>query len=425
MSDDDAKRLIRSSGITPERWREIGGILDTALELSPERRAEYVASACPDATLRAEVERMLDACERSGQFLAAPAGELAAPLLSLNRGHDRANVLLQLRDALAARYQIERDLGHGGSAIVYLARDVRHGRQVAVKVLRTELCAVLGAERFLREIEILSRLTHPHILPLLDSGEAGGLLYYVMPFVEGESLRRRLDREGALSVNDAVRIVREVAGALDYAHRHNVLHRDLKPENILLADGHAVVADFGIARAITQKSGSEEPIVATELRTATGVLLGTPAYMSPEQASGDRAVDGRSDIYALGCMLFEMLAGKAPFTGLTTESIVRQHLHSAPSDIMLFRADVPSRVATAVRRSLAKLPAERFSRMADFASALGESPGEGNTIVVPGETPLSARMRSLIRSVFQLVLRIAGPLGAERRDALVRARSQK
>src|SRR5439155_165608 len=228
------------------------------------------------------------------------------------------DLLARLQAALADRYTIERELGRGGMATVYLAEDLKHHRKVAIKVLKPDLAAALGPERFLREIEIAAGLSHPHILPLHDSGEAGGLLYYVMPFVEGESLRDRLNREQQLPLEDALQITREVADALTYAHSHDVAHRDIKPENILLQARHAVVSDFGIARAITAAAGGN--------LTATGVAIGTPAYMSPEQASGQSQVDERSDIYSLGCVLYEMLAGEPPFTGPSAESIVRQHL---------------------------------------------------------------------------------------------------
>src|SRR5438094_150984 len=224
--------------------------------------------------------------------------------------------------ALADHYAIERELGHGGMAIVYLARDVKHDRPVALKVLRPELAASLGTDRFLREINLAARLTHPHILPLHHSGEAAGLLYYVMPCVEGESLRDRRARERQLPLEDAVQIGREVADALSYAHAQGVVHRAIKPENILLESGHAVVSDFGIARAINAAAGDK--------LTETGLAVGTPLYMSPEQGVGSTELDGRSDIYSLGCMLYEMLAGQPPFVGPTAESIVRQHLIADP-----------------------------------------------------------------------------------------------
>ncbi len=214
-----------------------------------------------------------------------------------------------LKAALTARYAVERELGSGGMATVYLAHDVKHERKVAIKVLRPELAAVLGAERFLNEIKVTANLQHPHILPLNDSGEAEGFLYYVMPYVEGESLRDRLDREKQLSIDEALKIASEVADALGSAHRQDVVHRDIKPENILLREGHAVVADFGIALAVKSAGG--------ERLTETGLSLGTPAYMSPEQVAGDREIDRRSDIYSLACVLFETLAGQPPFTAAT------------------------------------------------------------------------------------------------------------
>src|SRR5213083_1403762 len=232
-----------------------------------------------------------------------------------------ADQLAHLKAALAARYALERELGRGGMATVYLARDLRHGRLVAIKVLRPEIAAALGPERFLREIQTAARLTHPHILPLHDSGEAAGSLFYVMPYIEGESLRDRLEREGQLPLEEALRISREVAAALSYAHSHDVVHRDIKPENILLSGGEAVVADFGIARAITAAARGK--------LTETGIAIGTPGYMSPEQGAASARVDERSDIYSLACVLYEMLAGEPPFTGPSAESIVRQHRAAA------------------------------------------------------------------------------------------------
>src|SRR5947208_10412808 len=242
-------------------------------------------------------------------------------------------VLARLKAALADRYAIDRALGHGGTATVYLAQDLKHGRAVAIKVLRPELAAALGAERFLREIEIAARLTHPHILPLHDSGEAAGFLYYVMPFVQGESLRDRLHREPQLPIDEAVKIAREVATALSHAHSQDVVHRDIKPENILVSGGEAVVADFGIARAITQAAGSK--------LTETGIAIGTPGYMSPEQAMGSERVDGRSDLYSLACVLYEMLAGEPPFTGPSAESVARQHVAAPAPHVSVMRPAVP------------------------------------------------------------------------------------
>src|SRR5205809_203083 len=270
-----------------------------------------------------------------------------------------------LRAALADRYALERELGHGGMATVYLARDLRHGRPVAIKVLRPEIAAALGPERFLREIEMAARLTHPHILPLHDSGQAGGALYYVMPYIEGESLRDRLEREGPLPLEDALRITREVASALSYAHSHDVVHRDIKPENILLSGGEAVVADFGIARAITA--------AAAGTLTESGIAIGTPGYMSPEQATESERLDGRSDIYSLGCMLYEMLAGEPPYTGPSAQVVIAKRFTDPVPSVWRLREGVPAAIDAAVSRALAKAAADRFATAALFAEALAAS----------------------------------------------------
>jgi len=274
-----------------------------------------------------------------------------------------AHVPQALANAMQDRYRLERELGAGGMATVYLAQDLRHGRQVAVKVLHPELSAVLGGDRFLSEIKTTAALQHPHILPLFDSGDANGNLFYVMPLVEGETLRTRLSREKQLPVSDAVRLAREVAGALDYAHRHGVIHRDIKPENILLHDGRALVADFGIALAVQSAGGQR--------MTQTGLSLGTPQYMSPEQAMGEREITARSDIYALGVVTYEMLTGDPPFTGSTTQSIVARVLTEEPRPIGPQRKSVPEEVESAVLTALEKLPADRFGSAAEFAAALG------------------------------------------------------
>ena len=279
----------------------------------------------------------------------------------------------RLATALADRYAIERELGAGGMATVYLAHDLKHDRKVALKVLRPELAAVIGAERFLSEIKTTANLQHPHILPLHDSGDAGGFVFYVMPYAEGESLRDRLMREKQLSVADAVRIAAEVAGALDYAHRHGVVHRDIKPENVLLHEGQALVADFGIALAVSRSDGG------TRL-TETGLSLGTPHYMSPEQAMGEREITPKTDVYALGAMLYEMLLGEPPFTGPTAQSIVAKVMTEKPAALSPRRDTVPPEVEEAVLTALAKLPADRFATAADFRAALT---GQGGVRSVP------------------------------------------
>ena len=270
--------------------------------------------------------------------------------------------IAQLTAALSAHYAVERELGAGGMATVYLARDLKHNRYVAIKVLRPELAAILGGERFLKEIRLTANLQHPHILPLHDSGEADGLVYYVMPFVEGESLRDRLKREKQLPVEDAIRLAREVASALDYAHRHGVVHRDIKPENVLLHDGQALVADFGIALAVSTAGG--------ERMTETGLSVGTPHYMSPEQAMGDREITPRSDVYALGCVTYEMLLGEPPFTGPSAQAIIARVVTEEPRSLIVQRKTIPPHVEDAVHVALAKLPADRFATAAEFATAL-------------------------------------------------------
>ena len=269
----------------------------------------------------------------------------------------------RLSVAVAHRYRLERELGQGGMATVFLARDLKYEREVAVKVLRPDLAAEIGAARFLHEIQIAARLHHPHILPLYDSDQAGGLVYYVMPYIEGETLRLRLVRERQLPVGDAIQIAREVADALSYAHNAKVVHRDIKPANILLDSGHALVADFGIARAI-----GDSPSL-----TSKGQVIGTPTYMSPEQIEGSEHLDGRSDIYSLGCVLFEMLVGQPPFRGSTVTAIIANRLSSPIPSPRTFRELVPDAVDAAVRKAMATLPADRFSTAAQFAEALGTS----------------------------------------------------
>ncbi len=275
------------------------------------------------------------------------------------------SLLERLRAALAGRYAVEVELGHGGMAVVFLAQDSKHHRAVAIKVLRPELVAALGPERFLREIAIAARLTHPRILPLYDSGEADGFLYYVTPYIEGESLRDRLARERQLPIEDAVAITRQVVSALSHAHSHDVVHRDIKPENILLQGEEVMVADFGIARAITAAGG--------EKLTETGIAVGTPAYMSPEQAMAEPTLDGRSDVYSLGCVLYEMLAGEPPYTGPTAGAILARRLTDPVPPLHTVRETVPAKVERAIEKALAKVPADRFATATQFAEALGQS----------------------------------------------------
>src|SRR5580765_4487900 len=266
-----------------------------------------------------------------------------------------------VRDALADRYTFERGLGRGGMATVYLAQDLRHDRPVALKILLPELAAVLGPERFQREIRFAARLQHPHILTVLDSGEAAGQLWFTMPYVEGESLRDRLRRERQLPVDDALRITIEAARALDYAHHHGIIHRDIKPENLLLTeDGSTLVADFGIARAL----GGDHSL------TQTGLAIGTPAYMSPEQASGDKTVDARTDLYSLSAVLYEMLAGEAPWTGPTPQAIIARRFTEPVPSVRKLRPAVPEGVDQAIRKALSPVAADRFAGAGQFVQAL-------------------------------------------------------
>ncbi len=272
------------------------------------------------------------------------------------------STISRLSAALADRYRVDRELGAGGMATVYLAHDIKHDRPVAIKVLKPELGAVLGVERFLSEIKVTANLQHPNLLPLFESGEVEGLLYYVMPFVEGETLRARLEREKQLPVEETVRLSVAIAQALDYAHRRGVIHRDLKPENILLADGQPLVADFGIALAVSKAGGQRV--------TQTGLSLGTPQYMSPEQATGDRAVDARTDIYALGAMTYEMLTGEPPHSGTTAQAIIAKLMTEEVRPLTVLRRSVPSHVDAAVRHALEKLAADRFGTASEYAQAL-------------------------------------------------------
>ena len=322
-----------------------------------------------------------------------------------------SDVVAELNASLRDRYVVEGEIGQGGMATVYLARDVRHDRSVAIKVLHPELAAVLGAERFVTEMKVTASLQHPHILPLFDSGTAQGQLFYVMPVVEGESLRERLEREQQLSIEEAVRITTEVAGALDYAHRHGVVHRDIKPENILLHDGTALVADFGIALAVSNAGGVR--------LTQTGLSLGTPQYMSPEQATGERSIDGRTDIYSLGCVLYEMLAGEPPFSGGSAQAIVARVLTESARPIRGRRDTVSPGLEAAVLKALQRLPADRYATANAFAEALrtGERMPVGSGQGASSPAPASSAGRRGLRLVAGLVAAAALLFGAYRLGA--------
>ena len=353
-----------------ERWAEVELVLDRVLDAGPSHRAALVREICAgDAALRRKVERLLQASAASAAFLATPASAYAAPLLArLAR-----NQVLDPGDRLGP-YLIERELGRGGMAMVYLARDSRHDRAVALKVLLCELAGGIGPGRFLREIRLAARLTHPYILRPYDSGRVpasagtAAVFYYAMPFIGGGSLRARLSREHRLAVGEAVSLACEVADALDYAHRQGVVHRDVKPENILLRAGHAMVADFGIARALELRRAGEP--ADGERLTGAGVALGTPLYMSPEQSTGDADLDGRTDLYSLACVLFEMLTGAPPFTGGSSAAALLRRRTEPPPPVRELRPEVPSFVEAALSRALSPVPAGRQRTGAELSGAL-------------------------------------------------------
>ena len=331
-----------------------------------------------------------------------PAGRIVEE--SLPESPDLTDMLDRLKAVLAGRYAVERELGSGGMAIVFLARDLKHDREVAIKVLRPELAAALGTERYLQEIHIAARLNNPHILPLHDSGEADGLLYYVMPYVEGESLRDRLDRERQLPVEEALQIAREVATGLSYAHSQGVVHRDIKPENILLSGETAVITDFGIARAISAAGGTR--------LTATGIAIGTPTYMSPEQVAGDRELDARSDLYSLGCLVYEMLAGEPPFTGPTVEAVIGKHVSAPPPQVTVARSSVPPVISAAIQRALAKAPADRYATASQFREALKLESVSGERAVTGRRSPLRPLAIATVVVAVLLAVVVLWPRGA-------------
>ena len=410
-------KAAERQGMTPERWRIVDAILQAALACAPEQRDAFVRDACgDDDALRREVISLLAANDQmTGDFLERPAAEeFGSPAASKPNEQIGA-----LAEAHAGRYVMEREIARGGMSTVYLARDVRHDRRVAIKVMRDEVAAVVGAERFLEEIRVTALLQHPHILPLFDSGSVGSLLWYVMPYVDGETLRARLTREKRLPVDEAVRLAREIADALAHAHACGIVHRDIKPENVLLHGGHAVVADFGIALALEHAGGDR--------LTKTGLTLGTPQYMAPEQAAGERALDGRVDVYALGAMLHEMLAGEPPFAAESRQAVIQRMLLEPPASLQIKRADVPSSLDSAVRRAMAKRPDDRFTSAASFATALTAPPGaqevsqllpnaapkeRSSTAVNPAPSEKMVRRRvAVLGAIGALVVGLAGGWG--------------
>jgi len=356
-----------AGALSPADWAQLESVVDALLDTPPERRAALLAEVSGgDATRRAELERLVAECERPHPLLDQPAAKRFAALVD--------EQAVRVSALLADRYRITREIGRGGMATVYLAHDVRHSRDVAVKVLRPELAAALGGGRFLREIEIAARLRHPNIVPVYDSGESDGILYYVMPYEAGHSLRERLAREGPLGIGDAVVVLRDVGDALAHAHRHGVVHRDVKPDNVLLAGRHAMVTDFGVAKAISAAEGAadrpEDPPGPKDLLTTAGVSLGTPAYMAPEQIAADPRIDHRADIYALGVLAYEMLAGHPPFRDAESQLILAAHLTQAPEPIAAHRADAPPVLADLVMKCLEKRPVDRWQSADEIISCL-------------------------------------------------------
>jgi len=340
----------------PENWPELASLVDALLDAPPERRASLIEElSAGDPVRRSALERLRQEIEREPILLGRPAAERFAALFD--------DDVAAFPNSLAERYRLTRELGRGGMATVYLAHDLKHGRDVAVKVVHPALASALGPERFLREIEIAAQLHHPHIVPLYDSGAAGGSLYYVMPYEAGLSLRQRLARDGPLPLEDTVLVLRDVCDALAHAHEHGIIHRDIKPDNVLLSGGHAMVTDFGVAKAATDAT-------ARAAVTAAGMLLGTPAYMAPEQIAADPRIDHRADIYAVGVLAYELLAGQPPFTGVAPQDMLSAHLTHAPVPIRTHRADVPEPLAELVMKCLEKRPADRWQTAAELVQRL-------------------------------------------------------
>jgi len=404
--------------LSHQQWERAKELFAAALERAPADRAAFLDQVCgpAEADVRREVETLLTAHQSSESFLSTPPAAL---------GHRSLLTPVVLREGdLLGPYRLVRALGQGGMATVYLARDERHRRMVALKVLRPDLAHALGPERFRREIEVEANLTHPHILPLHDSGESAGLLYYVMPYIEGESLRDRLRRETQLPVDESLRLAREVADALAYAHGQGVVHRDIKPENILLSGGHALVADFGIAKALVASSTTTTTTAdnfTTSTLTSPGLVVGTPAYMAPEQAASDRASDHRADLYALGCLAYELLTGRPPFQATSARGLFTAHLIETPTPVTIHRADVPPSLDQLILHLLAKDPAQRpqtaeavievlNAASAEFARPVVPRPAPAATVAVaPRQAAASPRRRRPpIRALFAAAVAVGG-----------------
>ena len=371
-------------------------------------RVEHVLA---ETGILLEATRGQEGCKRRVSYRSTPsalAAQVSTPHLI-----PMTEITSRLSTALADRYRIERHLGEGGMATVYLAEDLKHKRKVAVKVLRPELAAVLGAERFVQEITTTANLQHPHILPLFDSGEADSFLYYVMPFIDGETLRDKLDRETQLGIDDAVSITTDIAGALHYAHGEGVIHRDIKPENILIHNGRPMVADFGIALAVSAAAGGR--------MTETGLSLGTPHYMSPEQATAEKDITHRSDIYSLGSVLYEMLTGEPPHTGASAQAIIMKIVTEEVAPVTSVRKSVPPNVAAAVARALEKLAADRFESAKVFADALNNPAFTSLQTDVGAASPSETRWRARFMAVSAVagLLAIAAVSGWMRPDSNV------
>jgi serine/threonine-protein kinase len=350
----------------PNNWGELEPLLDRLLDAAPNRRVQLLDELSGgDTARRVQLEHLLVECEKDRRLLAQPASERFAGLLE--------GEATELPEMLAERYRIVRELGRGGMGVVYLATDLKHDRAVAVKLVRPGLAAALGKSRFLREIEIAAKLHHPHIVSLYDSGEANGSIYYVMPYEEGLSLRQKLERDGALAMPDALRILREVADAMAYAHRHGIVHRDIKPENVLLADRHASVTDFGIAKALSDAADRQT-------LTTAGVVLGTPTYMAPEQIAASPHADHRVDIYAFGALAYEVLTGKPPFVRPNASAMLAAHMTEPAEPIMQRRPAIPAPLAALVMRCLEKDPANRWQSADDILHAFDAMPSGQNVV---------------------------------------------